>query len=238
LSEGTHIFPFEFALPDQLPSSFATPTTSVWYKMEALINKHPKPRREVILFSVRGKLDLNSWEDETTTSNSSEHLKDIRNPISKFTSKTLVGCFPPCCCNCHYISIGLRVPKQGFVPGEKILCGLSAFNETMPLSEVTLSILQVNFYTINKHKYDNFLQEPNETYSRIYLKEITITTKEKTLIERKTIQKVKLPDIFPEDESYRRWEQKITVPKDILITSTGKKFDTVKIRTSLKVIVS
>jgi len=139
LPDGTHIFPFEFTLPEHLPSSFASQNTSLWYKMEVLINKDPKPRREVLLFSVRSNLDLNTFTDGA---NEEEGL-DIRNPVSKFAAKNIICCIPTCCSNFHYVSIGLKLPKQGYVHGEKILATLSVCNETMPLCEVTLSILQV-----------------------------------------------------------------------------------------------
>jgi len=62
-----------------------------------------------------------------------------------------------------------------------------------------------------------------------------VYTKEKTLIEKKTVGRVKMSDLSPQEDTYRRWGQKITVPKDALTTAVSKDHEAVKIQSFLKV---
>jgi len=65
--------------------------------------------------------------------------------------------------------------------------------------------------------------------------EITVHTKGKTLVEKKTVGRVKISDLSPQEDTCRRCEQKIPVPKDALTTAVSKDHEAVKIQSFLKV---
>ncbi|OXA43530.1 Arrestin domain-containing protein 5 [Folsomia candida] len=192
LREGTHIFPFEYQLPPNLPSSLATPTITIWYKMEALIHKEPKPRREILLFPVRGDLDLNEvTEDDLTVSRS-----EVR-------SRSLLTFYLPCLCSLNYASIGLCLSKRGFVPGEKVELRLAVLTDTC-FTFVVLMLMQ----------------------------EITVVTKEKTMIERRTVVKLALDDLAPDEDNpddYKRWVEEIEIPEESVVSSNAKEYGDIKI---------
>jgi hypothetical protein len=109
--------------------------------MEALIHKDPKPRREVLVFPVKGQLNLNSLVQ----------VEDLRNPLSEVKSRSMLAFYPPCFCSLHYTSVGVRVEEQAFVAGDTVTVNLAVMNDHH-FTFVSLCLIQVyreNYFLLN-----------------------------------------------------------------------------------------
>ncbi|XP_011415521.3 arrestin domain-containing protein 17 [Magallana gigas] len=104
LLRGTYCYPFQFQLPENIPSSFEGEYGHVRYTVKATIEK-PKRFTHVTktAFSVIGSLDLNT-------------IPQIDAPAGMTLSKNIC-CL---CCTSGPISALLSLPRRGYVPGDII----------------------------------------------------------------------------------------------------------------------
>ncbi|KAG7157322.1 Arrestin domain-containing protein 17-like 1 [Homarus americanus] len=112
LPAGLHEFPFAFSLPPNLPPSFNSEKGFIGYMAVAILDR---PAAANIVqkegFSLHSILDLNmdSHANSTTSSSKAKNL----------------CCF---CCQTGPITLSARIPRRGFVPGEKIFVSAEADN--------------------------------------------------------------------------------------------------------------
>jgi len=138
LQPGTHLFPFSFTLPSNLPSSFETKIGHVRYFVKADIVRdwmwNHKVKQHI---TVNGILDLNLYP----SAKQAGHTRDY---------KTLC-CF---CCKSGPISAVITTNRTGYVPGE--LIGFNAEVDNQANREMTGSFLNlvevVTFKTARKNK--------------------------------------------------------------------------------------
>lgn len=104
LPGGRHAYPFSFALPSQIPSSFEGAHGYVRYTVRAVMQRQRKWNHECkIPFTVNTLVDLNTMPE----SEMSAMMED---------SKTL-GLF---CCQSGPITAKVWLDRVGYVPGESI----------------------------------------------------------------------------------------------------------------------
>jgi hypothetical protein len=138
LQAGTHIFPFSFLLPSNLPSSFESKVGHVRYYLKADIVRdwmwNHKVKQHI---TVNGILDLNLYP----SAKQAGHSRDY---------KTLC-CL---CCKSGPISAVITTNRTGYVPGE--LIGFNAEVDNQANKEMTGSFLNlvevVTFKTARKNK--------------------------------------------------------------------------------------
>lgn len=138
LHAGTHVFPFTFILPTNLPSSFETKIGHVRYYVKADIVRdwmwNHKVKQHI---TVNGILDLNMYP----SAKQAGHIRDY---------KTLC-CL---CCKSGPISAVITTNRTGYVPGE--LIGFNAEVDNQANKEMTGSFLNlvevVTFKTARKNK--------------------------------------------------------------------------------------
>ncbi|KAL4233469.1 Arrestin domain-containing protein 1 [Mactra antiquata] len=106
LPAGSHMFPFQFVLPVNLPGSYeGEPGCYVRHWMTAVIDRPFKFNKEYkMVFTVASILDLNA-------------IPDAGAPLQTNDSKSMTCC---CCCYNGEVTAKFRVDKRGFVPGESI----------------------------------------------------------------------------------------------------------------------
>jgi len=138
LQAGTHVFPFSFLLPTNLPSSFESKVGQVRYFVKADIVRdwmwNHKVKQHI---TVNGILDLNLYP----SAKQAGHSRDY---------KTLC-CL---CCKSGPISAVITTNRTGYVPGE--LIGFNAEVDNQANKEMTGSFLNlvevVTFKTARKNK--------------------------------------------------------------------------------------
>ncbi|XP_042871038.1 arrestin domain-containing protein 3-like isoform X2 [Penaeus japonicus] len=114
LPPGTHQFNFSFLLPNGIPSSFESTVGQVRHRCEAKMDipwgRDKKTKRP---YSVNTLLDLNS-------------NPQAQMPIECNDHKYL------CCCWCRSgpLSMVVRIPRSGYVPGQKLLLNAELTNMT------------------------------------------------------------------------------------------------------------
>ncbi|XP_037786438.1 arrestin domain-containing protein 17-like [Penaeus monodon] len=131
LPAGVHEFPFAFSLPPNLPPSFHADKGFICYVAVATLDR-PAAANIVYKagFSLHSILDLNM--DSLAASN-----------VSSSKAKNLC-CF---CCQTGPITLAARIPRRGYVPGEKILVSAEADNVSARNTRRTrLLLLQVITY--------------------------------------------------------------------------------------------
>ncbi|CAL4074128.1 unnamed protein product, partial [Meganyctiphanes norvegica] len=128
LPAGKHSFPFGFKLPPNLPPSFNSEKGFITYQAIAILDR-PAAANIVTKagFTLHTLMDLNM---DTNTSSSA----------SASQSKNLC-CF---CCATGPITLCVRIPRRGYVPGEKIIVSAEADNVSSRNTRRTrLLLLQV-----------------------------------------------------------------------------------------------
>ncbi|XP_018020018.1 uncharacterized protein LOC108676457 [Hyalella azteca] len=138
LAPGVYQFPFAFNLPPNLPPSFASEKGVIRYVVAAILDRPAAAnlvRRKA--FNILSILDLNM----DSHASSSISRSKIVNPCGLF-------------CHSGPITLSVRIPKSGYVSGEKILVSAEADNISGRSTKRTrLMLLQVITYIMpNKIK--------------------------------------------------------------------------------------
>ncbi|KAJ8285481.1 hypothetical protein GJAV_G00027290 [Gymnothorax javanicus] len=132
LQEGTHVYPFRFQLPQgNFPSSCKGDYGSVAYCLEVQIHKPWRmPKKFCTEFNFVNDMDANHPE--------------LLVPLTASSCKELC-CL---CCKSGPISIGVRLEKKGFIPGEmiKITAEFENLSSRTLVPSVALAQTQM-FYT-------------------------------------------------------------------------------------------
>ncbi|XP_071547693.1 arrestin domain-containing protein 17-like [Panulirus ornatus] len=131
LPAGQHQFPFAFSLPPNLPPSFNSDKGFVGYIAVAILDRPAAANLvQKAGFSLHSILDLNMDSHASSQTSGSK-------------SKNLC-CF---CCQTGPITLAARIPRRGYVPGEKILVSAEADNVSARNTRRTrLLLLQVVTY--------------------------------------------------------------------------------------------
>ncbi|XP_067001870.1 arrestin domain-containing protein 3 isoform X2 [Anabrus simplex] len=132
LGSGTQSLPFQFKLPENIPSSIESPEGYVRYSVSAELNEKDLTTKAVkIYFTVNAILDLNT------------HPR-AKQPSSVWTYRD-VCCF---CFAASPLSAVVHTPRRGYVPGECILLSAEINNQDRrPVSYVKASLMQVVKYS-------------------------------------------------------------------------------------------
>jgi len=141
LEEGNHEFIFSFTLPPSLPSSLRHKYGQVKYYLEATITKNSLIMQSIrsigsitskLPFTVNGILDLN-LEAEAKTEGG-------------ISNEKVVCCF---CCASGPLGFNFKVPKKGYVPGERVPFHFSMFNHSNRTVVLTsVSVIQVRYSAV------------------------------------------------------------------------------------------
>ncbi|KAL4219676.1 hypothetical protein ACF0H5_022248 [Mactra antiquata] len=109
LPAGTHVFPFKFVLPNDLPGSYEGEKGAgifVRHWLRAVMDRPWKTNKDYrIMFSVASILDLNSIPDAAEP----VQVRGKRDPSVM------------CCCYSGEVTANFRLDKKGYVPGESIV---------------------------------------------------------------------------------------------------------------------
>lgn len=173
LVSGVHQFPFAFALPKKIPSSFQTEMLEkfgyghVKYSIKVVLKRSSrqangetcyipftgvlkpswKPNYEYVLaFTVKTIVDLNT-------------IPKAALPTQSIKSKPVFRWF---CCRSGLITVTLYLDRTGYVAGETILLHADVDNQSMTtlLGATVFLIESVDFHTHNKSKtYERVLCE-------------------------------------------------------------------------------
>ncbi|KAK3583547.1 hypothetical protein CHS0354_026132 [Potamilus streckersoni] len=145
LPAGQHIFPFNFMLPHELPSSFEGRFDCfIRYWVEGIIDKPWKfDHRVKMPFTVVTFLDLNQEPGALT----SAQVQD---------SKT-VCC---CCCESGPVTCVFRIDRIGYVPGESIVCNAEITNNSNRVIWSSKVILYMEI-TYKTHSGDKLQERKN-----------------------------------------------------------------------------
>ncbi|XP_052785721.1 arrestin domain-containing protein 3-like [Mya arenaria] len=129
VDSGTHVYSFQFQLPEDVPSSFEGVHGYVRYWVKAklygvwgLLDQSGR-----VEFNVEKPLDLNT-------------IPGAMDPAEDEDSCVICGC----CMNQGSVTASLRINKRGFVPGESIVCDASVLNG----SETSIRATKIKFYKI------------------------------------------------------------------------------------------
>ncbi|XP_062614117.1 arrestin domain-containing protein 3-like [Saccostrea cucullata] len=138
LLRGNYCYPFQFQLPQNLPSSFEGEYGHVRYTIKGTIEK-PKRFTHVTktAFSVIGPLDLNTFPQ-------------IESPTGMTLTKNLC-CL---CCTSGPISAFLSLPRRGYVPGDIIPVTVELENlssRKIASSSITLT-MTTNFHSSDESR--------------------------------------------------------------------------------------
>ncbi|XP_056020506.1 arrestin domain-containing protein 3-like [Ostrea edulis] len=135
LLRGNYCYPFQFQLPQNLPSSFEGKYGHIRYTIKGTIEK-PKRFSHVTktAFSVIGPLDLNTFPQ-------------IDSPIGMTVTKNIC-CL---CCTSGPLSAYLSLPRRGFVPGDII--PLTVEIENLSRRKIASSSITLKM-TTNFHSHD------------------------------------------------------------------------------------
>ncbi|CAK8692197.1 unnamed protein product [Clavelina lepadiformis] len=128
LNAGQHVFPIQFQLPINLPSSFEAHTGHVRYSVEGKIRRSGifSNYRTMTVFTVLDYLDLNE-------------IPNAQIPVGAHDSKHLCCC----CCRSGPVEADLQIDKAGFVPGEYVTAHASIENmSNSNMKATTISIMQ------------------------------------------------------------------------------------------------
>ncbi|XP_052122264.1 arrestin domain-containing protein 4-like isoform X1 [Frankliniella occidentalis] len=145
LEPGTHAYPFEFTLPATVPSSFTSKNTGrTLFSAKALVRwdkaDDQSAESEMIVFEP---VDLNLL------------LPHIAEPFAKTDSKyfwTLGSKSGP-------LTMSVRVPSQGYVPGETIPFEVEVDNKsTFVVHRVEVAVSQHVKYYFNLRKVPEFIK--------------------------------------------------------------------------------
>ncbi|KAK3863365.1 hypothetical protein Pcinc_030862 [Petrolisthes cinctipes] len=131
LPAGEHLFPFAFNLPPNLPPSFSSDKGFITYTAMAILDR-PAAANLVLKagFSLHTILDLNLDSHATSSCSSSK-------------TKNVCGL----CCQTGPITLAARIPRKGYVPGEKIFVSAEVDNISSRNTRRTrLLLLQVISY--------------------------------------------------------------------------------------------
>ncbi|XP_050687693.1 arrestin domain-containing protein 17-like isoform X2 [Eriocheir sinensis] len=131
LPAGVHEFPFAFNLPPNLPPSFNSEKGFIVYTAMAILDRPAAANLvQKAGFSLHSILDLNMYSQSSSSCSSSK-------------SKNLC-CF---CCQTGPITLAARIPRRGYVPGEKIYVNAEVDNISSRNTRRTrLLLLQVITY--------------------------------------------------------------------------------------------
>ncbi|CAG7817566.1 unnamed protein product [Allacma fusca] len=127
LPGGNHNYTFYFQLPEQIPSSFESRYGTVKYYLAAVMSRSLKSNFTVkTLFTVNGIFDLNEeW--------GARHAGEL-------SEQKQVCCL---CCRSGPISLSLRIPRTGFVPGETVPFSAEIVNSSRrKIHSTTLALIQ------------------------------------------------------------------------------------------------
>ncbi|XP_014210214.1 arrestin domain-containing protein 17-like [Copidosoma floridanum] len=112
LPAGTHTYPFQYALPPNLPSSFKSDNGRIRYKIKAILNRPWRFNHKTkTAFTLVSHLDLNKVPSALEQVNLNRY-------------KT----FCCLCCATEELAVNLRLPVRGYVPGEVIPIKVSIEN--------------------------------------------------------------------------------------------------------------
>ncbi|XP_078051797.1 arrestin domain-containing protein 17-like [Augochlora pura] len=124
LKAGCHKYPFEFQLPRNIPTSFEDPHGYVRYTVKAIIERPWKFDHECkIAFTVVSVFDLNMHRDRCL---------GIHEDVQKN--------FSFCCFNQGAMSISIRVPSSGYVPGQRINALVNYINSSTEIGIMKISL--------------------------------------------------------------------------------------------------
>ncbi|XP_045138302.1 LOW QUALITY PROTEIN: arrestin domain-containing protein 17-like [Portunus trituberculatus] len=131
LPAGEHEFPFAFNLPPNLPPSFHSDKGFITYTAIAILDRPAAANLvQKAGFSLHSILDLNMYSQASSS-------------CSRSKSKNLC-CF---CCQTGPITLAARIPRRGYVPGEKIYVTAEVDNISSRNTRKTrLLLLQVITY--------------------------------------------------------------------------------------------
>ncbi|XP_059473871.1 arrestin domain-containing protein 17-like isoform X2 [Neocloeon triangulifer] len=152
LNPGEHMYPFNYVLPINLPSSFEGEFGHVRYTVRAVLDRPWKFDQEAkAAFTVISPLDLNADPK-------------LAAPVTKQKSKKFC-CW---CCASNPVNIVLTLPTGGAVPGETLLPTLDIENNSrVYLSLITLKLVKSVTYKArggNTKKVEVSIAEKNLGY--------------------------------------------------------------------------
>ncbi|CAL4115511.1 unnamed protein product, partial [Meganyctiphanes norvegica] len=145
LPPGTHTFNFCYTLPTDIPSSFQAEHGKVQHECEAKIDRPWKTdTKKKVIYSVNSIYDLNLDPK-------------AKHPIEKQDHKTLC-CW---CCKSGPISIVLRIPRSGYVPGESIVINCECDNKSN--RKCHGSKARIYQHVVQKASYKNVVKTKKQT---------------------------------------------------------------------------
>ncbi|KAJ9595692.1 hypothetical protein L9F63_013105 [Diploptera punctata] len=128
---GPKTFPFNFTLPQKIPTSFESSTGYVRYSITAYLEESDgRLQTAVAVFTVNAILDLN-------------RIPKSRLPCTDWAQQDVcLFCF-----KCGPVSAILNIPRRGYVPGEYIPISAEINNlQNKPISFVKATLVQVVKY--------------------------------------------------------------------------------------------
>ncbi|XP_054003763.1 arrestin domain-containing protein 17-like [Hylaeus anthracinus] len=112
---GYHEYPFQFQLPNSIPSSFEHKYGYIRYTVKAVIDRPWRFDHECkAAFTVVSNLNLNSYRERCLG-------------IDDEAQKNFYQC---CCGNVGSLNIHIRVPSAGYVPGQSIITTIDYTNSS------------------------------------------------------------------------------------------------------------
>ena len=133
LAAGNHVLPFSFLLPPNLPSSFEGQHGHIRYFIEAKMGRSGLSglvtfnKRKIQFITINSIADLNVIEKASSP--------QINSKIKTF------GCL---CCTSGPISVTVRIPRNGYTPGEFIPISAEVDN----LSTKTINCTEARLYQV------------------------------------------------------------------------------------------
>nr|XP_039251906.1 arrestin domain-containing protein 3-like [Styela clava] len=141
LSQGQHVFPFQYQLPTPLPSSYEDGIGYIRYWVKGTIVKPWKfDKYTTQVFTVLDTLDLNN-------------IPNISTPSGNSDTKTLC-CW---CCTSGPIEAEFHTDRSGYVPGEYILINAAITNSSYSKVKYTSAMLMQNvtYHATTKTRIDS-----------------------------------------------------------------------------------
>ncbi|XP_014210428.1 arrestin domain-containing protein 17 [Copidosoma floridanum] len=132
LPAGTHTYPFNYVLPPNLPSSFESDFGRIRYTAKAVLDRPWKFDQETkVAFTVVSHFDLNK------ESSASEQVDLEEN-------KT----FCCLCCGTPPLSVNVRLPVRGYVPGQAIPVKVNVENQSgVTVDTIKLKLVKIITYS-------------------------------------------------------------------------------------------
>ncbi|CAK8692203.1 unnamed protein product [Clavelina lepadiformis] len=140
LNAGQHVFPIQFQLPINLPSSFEAYIGHVRYSVKGKIRRSgvSSNSKTMTVFTVLDYLDLNQ-------------IPNVQIPVGRNDSHHLCCC----CCRSGPVEANFHINRAGFVPGENVTAHASIENmSNRNMKATTISIMQnVTFHATTRSKF-------------------------------------------------------------------------------------